>query len=100
MLPEPPPIGTDLDLPWLQAASRHWKDYPATVLKASPEQIDDALAAHYKTVATDELPQAASELGRAVALFEETLRGTLGASLRQHFNIIVAEQQRRGVATI
>jgi hypothetical protein len=76
--------------------NHHWKDYPAAVLKAAPEHIDAALAAHYETVATDALAQAAGELGRAVALFEETPRGTLGPALRQHLNIIAAEQQSRG----
>lgn len=76
--------------------NRHWKNYPAAVLKATPEQIGPALAAHYETVATDELAQAAGEVARGLAVVEETPRGTLGAALRSHLNVIVAEQQRRG----
>jgi hypothetical protein len=75
---------------------RHWSDYPAAVIKATPEQIDAALAAHYETVPTNELATAYTSVARGVALYEETPRGTLGAALRGHLNIIVAEQQRRG----
>lgn len=76
--------------------SRHWKDYPAAVLQATAEEIGPALAAHYQTVPTDELAQAAGELARGVAVFEEMPRGNLAAALRGHLNVIVAEQQRRG----
>jgi hypothetical protein len=76
--------------------SQHWKNYPAAVLKATPEQIGPALAAHYQQVETAELAQAASEVGRGLALVEETPRGTLGTALRGHLNVIAAEQQRRG----
>ena len=76
--------------------SQHWKNYPAAVLKATPEQVAPALAAHYQHVETTELAQAASEVGRGLAIVEETPRGTLGAALREHLNVIVAEQQRRG----
>lgn len=76
--------------------NRHWKNYPAAVVKATPEQVGPALAAHYETVATDELAQAASEVARGLAVFEETPRGSLGLALREHLNIIVAEQQSRG----
>jgi hypothetical protein len=74
---------------------RHWSDYPAAVLKATPEQIGPALVTHYQDVPADELPTAYTRLARAVALFEETPRGTLGPALRAHLNIIAAEQQRR-----
>jgi hypothetical protein len=76
--------------------NRYWKDYPAAVLKATPEEIGPALAGHYEAVLADELAQAASEVARGLALFEETPRGTLGSALRRHLNVIVAEQQRRG----
>jgi hypothetical protein len=78
--------------------NRHWKDYPAAVLKATSEEIDSALATHYEVVPAEELAQAAGEVARGLALFEETPRGTLGLALRGHLNIIVAEQQRRGEA--
>ena len=74
---------------------RHWRDYPATVLRATPEQIDAALVAHYETVPIDELPLAYTSVARGVALFEETPRGNLTTALRGHLNIIAAEQQRR-----
>jgi hypothetical protein len=76
--------------------NRRWKDYPAAVLKATPEQVGPALAAHYITVSAADLAQAAGEVGRGLAVVEETPRGTLGAALRAHLNIIGAEQQRRG----
>ncbi|MDO7887968.1 hypothetical protein [Hymenobacter cheonanensis] len=76
--------------------NRHWKDYPAAVLTATPEQVSNALAAHYQQVETAELTQAASEVGRGLAIVEEGPRGTLGTALRGHLNVIVAEQQRRG----
>ena len=76
--------------------SRHWKDYPAAVLKATAEEIAPALAAHYQQVESAELAQAQSELGRAVALVEENPRGTLGAALRRHLGVIVAEREARG----
>jgi hypothetical protein len=76
--------------------NRRWKEYPAAVLKAAPEQIGAELAVHYETVATTELAQAAGEVARGLAVFEETPRGTLGPALRAHLNVIVAEQQRRG----
>lgn len=75
--------------------NRHWKNYPAAVLKATPEQVGPALAAHYAEVPTDELAQAAGEVARGLAVVEETPRGTLGPALRAHLNIVVAEQQRR-----
>jgi hypothetical protein len=78
---------------------RHWSDYPTTVLRAAPEQIDAALAAHYETVPTNELATAYTSVACGVALYEETPRGTLGTALRGHLNIIVAEQQRRGELT-
>ena len=69
------------------------------VLKAAPEQVGPALAAHYQNVETTELAQAASEVARGLAIVEETPRGSLGPALRQHLNIIVVEQQRREEAT-
>jgi hypothetical protein len=78
---------------------RHWSDYPAAVIKATPEQVGAALAAHYETVPTNELAKAYTNVARGVALFEETPRGTLGTALRGHLNIIVVEQQSRGEAT-
>jgi hypothetical protein len=72
-LPEPPPIQQDSDLPWLVAKY---------------------------TFATDtQLTSAYSDVAKGLAIFEETPRGNLGPALRQHLNIIVAEQQRRGRAT-
>jgi hypothetical protein len=76
--------------------SRHWKDYPAAVLKAAPEQVDGALVAHYENVPVDELAKAASEVARGLAIYEDTPRGNLASALRGHLNIILAEQQRRG----
>lgn len=76
--------------------SQHWKNYPAAVLRATPEQVGPALAAHYANVETAGLAQAAGEVARGLAVVEETPRGTLGPALRVHLNIIVAEQQRRG----
>jgi hypothetical protein len=72
ILPEPPPIGTDSDLPWL--------------------------VAKYTFVTDVQLSSAYSDVAKGLAIFEEIPRGTLGPALRQHLNIIVAEQQRRGVA--
>jgi hypothetical protein len=70
ILPEPPPIGNDLDLPWLVAKY---------------------------TFATDaQITSAYSDVAKGLAIFEETPRGNLAKALRQHLNIIVAEQQRRG----
>jgi hypothetical protein len=76
--------------------NRHWKNYPAAVVEATPEQVGPALVAHYETVATDELAQAANEVARGLAVFEEMPRGNLVPVLREHLNIIVAEQQSRG----
>lgn len=73
-----------------------WKNYPAAVLTATPEQVGPALTAHYQQVDSAGLAQAQGELGRAVALVEETPRGTLGAALRRHLGIIVAEREARG----
>ena len=76
-----------------------WTNYPTAVLRATPEQILPALAAHYQTVPSDQLAKAYACVARSVALYEETPRGTLGASLREHLNVTVAEQQKRGEAT-
>ena len=70
ILPEPPPIGQDSDLPWL--------------------------VAKYTFTTDAQLKAAYSDVAKGLAIFEETPRGTLGPALRQHLNIIVAEQQRRG----
>jgi hypothetical protein len=72
ILPEPPPVGTDSDLPWL--------------------------VAKYTFVTDGQLTTAYSDVAKGLAIFEETPRGNLGPALRQHLNIIVAEQQRRGGA--
>lgn len=69
LLPEPPPIGNDSDLPWL--------------------------VAKYTFVTDSQLKAAYSDVAKELAIFEETPRGTLGSALRQHLNVIVAEQQRR-----
>jgi hypothetical protein len=72
-LPEPPPIEQEPDLPWLSAKY---------------------------TFATDrELTSAYSDVSKGLAIFEETPRGNLAAALRQHLNVIVKEQQRRGEAS-
>jgi hypothetical protein len=70
MLPAPPPIEQEPDLPWL--------------------------VAKYTFVTTPQLKSAYSDVAKGLAIFEETPRGNLAVALRQHLNIIVAEQQRRG----
>jgi hypothetical protein len=72
-----------------------WSNYPAAVLRAAPEQVLPALAAHYQTVPTEQLAPAYTCVAKGVAIYEETPRGTLGQSLREHLNVIVAEQQKR-----
>jgi hypothetical protein len=42
------------------------------------------------------LKSAYSDVAKGLAIFEETPRGNLAVALRQHLNVIVAEQQRRG----
>ncbi len=74
ILPEPPVVGTDSDLPWL--------------------------VAKYTFVTDQQLTAAYSDVAKGLAIFEETPRGNLGPALRQHLNIIVAEQQRRGGASV
>jgi hypothetical protein len=74
LLPEPPPISNDLDLSWL--------------------------AAKYTFATEAQVASAYSDVAKGLAIFEETPRGNLGPALRQHLNIIVAEQQRRGVAAL
>ena len=73
ILPEPPPVGEDSNLPWL--------------------------VAKYTFVTNGQLTSAYSDVAKGLAIFEEVPRGNLGPALRQHLNIIVAEQQRRGRAT-
>ena len=73
-----------------------WHNYPAAVLHGTPEQVLPALAAHYQTVPTDQLAAAYTHVAKCLAVVEEVPRGTLGTALRDHLNVIVAEQQGRG----
>jgi hypothetical protein len=69
--PAPAPLHPAPDLPWL--------------------------VAKYTFYPTPQLASAHSDVATGLAIFEETPRGNLAVALRQHLNIIVAEQQQRGV---
>jgi hypothetical protein len=68
--PAPAPIQGEPELPWL--------------------------VAKYTFASTAQLANSYSDVAKGLAIFEEVPRGNLAVALRQHLNIIVAEQQRRG----
>ena len=54
------------------------------------------LVAKYEQATATQLARAYRDVAKGLAIFEEVPRGNLGPALRQHLNIIVAEQQKRG----
>jgi hypothetical protein len=68
-------------------------------LAIAPEAELSWLVAKYTFATEAQLKSAYSDVAKGLAIFEEMPRGTLGPALRQHLNVIVAEQQRREGAT-
>jgi len=63
---------------------------------ANPEL---ALADYYATCSDEQVAAAYSSVARGLAVFEETPRGELGPAIRRHFNVLVAEQEKRKEAS-
>ncbi|MDO7846460.1 hypothetical protein Q5H92_08835 [Hymenobacter sp. M29] len=57
---------------------------------------DQVLAEYYARCSPEQRATAHSNVAKGLAVVEEHPRGTLGESLRQHLNIIVAEQRKLG----
>jgi hypothetical protein len=60
------------------------------------EDAATVLGAYYAQCPDDELAKAYANVARGLAVFEETPRGHLGPALRQHLQVIAAEQETRG----
>lgn len=59
------------------------------------ESVTNALVLDYAESSSSDLGKAYANVAKGLAVVEETPRGNLGPALRQHLNVIVAEQQRR-----
>jgi hypothetical protein len=69
----------------------------------APIQVEPELpwlVAKYTFASGTQLTAACSDVAKGLAIFEEVPRGNLAVALRQHLNIIVAEQQRRGEVAV
>ena len=71
-------------------------------IKAVSESLTPnlVLAEHYAACSSEQVAKAYANVAKGLAVVEENPRGTLGASLRRHLNVIVAEQQKRGEVVV
>jgi len=68
----------------------------------APIQVEPELpwlVAKYTFASDVQLTAAYGDVAKGLAIFEEVPRGNLAVALRQHLNVIVAEQNRRGEAS-